>query len=276
MAVTAILLPQARLQFGDGVKVNPNLAGSWNFEGKKFAHSPPNSVDGGFKYAVLVVQPPPQYDRLVGDFLKNIERDTRGSGLALISGGPPIVCGDRADELMDAFARFKKHDVRIVIVIMCNDCYANLKYASDTAGVLTQCVKWKNVERSPRGVTYNIALKLNTKLGGTNNTLVSRGGGGAPTAGVYQDPPASLSWVLDEPCMFVGMDVTHSPKGSQRPSLAAVPFCCLSHTEIRTKHMSFFNINCISDRGEYGRPYVPIRCRLVLPAQREFGDDPRG
>jgi hypothetical protein len=116
MSVKAILLPQAKLQFGDGVKVNPNLAGSWNFEGKKFAHGPPNSIDGGFKYAVLIVQPPSNYDRALDDFIRTIERDTKSSGLQLISGGPPIACGDRTDELMDAFARMKTQSTGLPMI----------------------------------------------------------------------------------------------------------------------------------------------------------------
>ena len=127
---------------------------------------------------------------------------------------------DSVDELREKFTLLNTHKVKIVLVVMLNDCYATVKFASDSSGMLTQCVKWAKVDRVPRGLHFNIALKLNTKLGGTNNTLVSRSA--APSGGVYQDPPASLSWILDKPCMFVGMDVTHSPKGSARPSLAAI------------------------------------------------------
>lgn len=89
------------------------------------------------------------------------------------------------------------------------------------AGLPTQCVRWKNVDRSPRGFHLNLLIKINTKLGGTNHTLVPR----APTkagATVYQDPPNSLCWLFDKPTMLVGIDVSHAEPGSDRESMAAV------------------------------------------------------
>ena len=67
----------------------------------------------------------------------------------------------------------------------------------------------------------NILIKMNTKLGGTNHTLVPRAPGKAGT-GVFQDPPNSLSWLFDKPCMLVGLDVSHAEPGSDRDSMAAV------------------------------------------------------
>jgi len=82
-----------------------------------------------------------------------------------------------------------------------------VKFVGDSLGVSTQCVKWKNVEKPPRGYFSNIAMKLNTKLGGTNHTLISRlpADGPKPDGPIFQDPPASLSWLFDKPCMLVGM-----------------------------------------------------------------------
>jgi len=85
-------------------------------------------------------------------------------------------------------------------------------------------LKWKNIERPPRGYHYNVMLKVNTKMGGTNHTLISRlpGRPGPPPQGMFQEPPASLSWLFDKPCMLVGIDVSHAEPGSDRESMAAV------------------------------------------------------
>ena len=91
-------------------------------------------------------------------------------------------------------------------------------------------MKWKNVERAPRGFQLNLLIKINTKLGGTNHTLVPRAPARAGTAGVFQDPPNSLSWLFDKHCMLVGVDVSHAEPGSDRESLAAVVRLKLPYT----------------------------------------------
>jgi eukaryotic translation initiation factor 2C len=97
-----------------------------------------------------------------------------------------------------------------------------VKYAADSIGLTTQCVKWKNIDRQPKGYVMNVLLKINTKMGGTCHTLSSRLVGAPTGPKVFQDPPASLSWVFDKPCMLVGIDVSHPDPGSDRRSVAAV------------------------------------------------------
>ena len=101
----------------------------------------------------------------------------------------------------------------------------DVKLVADTLGIITQCMKWKNVDRTPQGYYYNIILKVNAKLGGTNHTLTSRYPNERPPTSsgqVFQDPPASLSWVFDTPCMMVGMDVSHAENGANSDSVAAI------------------------------------------------------
>jgi eukaryotic translation initiation factor 2C len=90
----------------------------------------------------------------------------------------------------------------------------------------TQCIKWDKVAKPPRGIHYNVLLKMNFKLGGTSHVLASRlpsgAQGAAGNGSVFQSPPASLSWIFDRPCMLVGIDVSHPEPGMQRESMAAV------------------------------------------------------
>jgi eukaryotic translation initiation factor 2C len=104
------------------------------------------------------------------------------------------------------------------------DFYCTVKFATDPMGLMTQCVKWKNILKPPRGLHMNVMLKVNTKMGGTNHTLASRLSPEAARAGpaTFQDPPASLSWVFDKPCMLVGIDTSHAEPGSNKKSVAAV------------------------------------------------------
>lgn len=90
--------------------------------------------------------------------------------------------------------------------------------------MVTQCLKWKNIERPPRGFHSNVMMKINLKMGGTCHTLISRGPGvlSAQQQPIFQQPPASLMWIFDRPCMLVGIDVSHPDPGSDRPSIAAV------------------------------------------------------
>lgn len=230
IAVPAILLPPAKIAYGGGATMDPMLEGGWNMDRPKqrnFARQPPApGPDGGFKYTLLVVgQGPPSSDwqNRVMEFCSGIERDAQSSGLKISRFGNPVTCADQEVRIREEMTKFRAAKVRIVVVLMSTDCYGLVKLAADPLGVMTQCVKWKTVEKNPRGFYLNVVLKINTKLGGTSHTLASRqtGGGGA-TTGIFQDPPASMSWIFDKPCMLVGIDVSHPEPGSDKPSLAAV------------------------------------------------------
>lgn len=131
---------------------------------------------------------------------------------------------DRPDDIKEKASLMQKHGVRILIVILMGDYYCRVKFEADRIGMMTQCLKWKNLLKPPRGYHMNVMLKVNTKLGGTNHTLASRLSPDAARSmpPTYQKPPASLSWVFDKPCMLVGIDTSHAEPGSDRMSVAAV------------------------------------------------------
>ena len=224
MQCNAILLPPAKIRYGGGRDVDPQLSGSWNMERQKFAHPPPAPIERKYMYGILLVgDRPPQgdYKSIVRRFVEDLERDAESAGVSLKSGGAPMVANpSERDEIKHKLSQMKVHGVRIVIVLLVSDHYSEVKLESDKLGVPTQCLRWKNIEKPPRGYHQNVMLKINTKMGGTNHTLIPRGRPSATP--VFQDPPQSLSWLFDKPCMLVGIDVSHADPGVEKESLAAV------------------------------------------------------
>lgn len=96
----------------------------------------------------------------------------------------------------------------IIIVLAKNTNYAEIKQVAETEiGLRTQCVMDNNVVKkcNPALVT-NLCQKINAKLGGTNNSLLS------------QEKPA----IFQKPVIIIGADVTHPAPGDKlRPSIAA-------------------------------------------------------
>ena len=86
--------------------------------------------------------------------------------------------------------------------------YPEIKRVGDNViGIPTQCVQSKHVHRTNPQVCANIALKINSKLGGINHVI----------------DPGVKSPVFREPVIIFGADVTHpSPTENGIPSIAAV------------------------------------------------------
>lgn len=226
MQVSATLLPQAKLKYGQNKVVDPMLNGTWKCEKMAANRPPPGMTAQGLSYGIMLVgsRAPPAWEEKVRELIAGLERDSAAFGVRLRLGGPPMNSAPQNEQLKAKFATMKAAGVRIVLCGLVDDCYGEVKYAADMLGVTTQCMKWKNIDRSPSGYFANLTLKINTKLGGTNHTLISR----LPTppatqpAGMFQEPPASLSWLFDKPCMLVGMDVSHAEIGSESESIAAI------------------------------------------------------
>ena len=81
------------------------------------------------------------------------------------------------------------------------------RVGDNVIGIPTQCVQSKNVNRTNPQVCANIALKINSKLGGINHVI----------------DPGEKSPVFRGPVIIFGADVTHpSPTENGIPSIAAV------------------------------------------------------
>jgi eukaryotic translation initiation factor 2C len=204
--------------------------GSWNIMDVKFHQG---AKMGNWK--VLVVRDGveslsfngPNDPRLSG-FIKAFADKCRNSGLN-IGTGPPVTKPTAAlphikddpgrrkalnniKQTIEAFGDPKDISFILVLLQKRDDfIYPGIKrLCSVNFGVRTQCLLLEKALREQGQDQYlsNVALKVNTKLGGINHRL----GGDA------------LSWLTREPTMLVGIDVTHPGPASVpgTPSIAGV------------------------------------------------------
>ncbi|XP_049523406.1 protein argonaute-2-like isoform X2 [Dermacentor silvarum] len=111
--------------------------------------------------------------------------------------------------IVKVLKELKDNKVELVIIVLGRQAsYADIKEAAEVKlGIRTQCIKEFNMTRkcNPALIT-NLCLKINAKLGGTNNGLLS------------QEKPA----IFKEPVIIIGADVTHPAPGDRvKPSIAA-------------------------------------------------------
>ena len=224
MAVSAVLLPPAKIQYNNGV-VEPGLTGTWN--SKRFVDTPKGAAGRAeVPYGVLIAggrsAPGPGELDAVAQFVGRLAADSLTAGFKMVNMGQPLTSPGRLDRLQSEFQKMQRGGAQGVLVVLMDDCYGEVKLAADPLGLMTQCVQFKKIARDMRGYTANLLLKLNSKFGGANHTLVSRAPLRAGAARTFQNPPNCLSWLFDEPCMLVGIDVSHGETGSSRESVAAV------------------------------------------------------
>lgn len=229
-----ILLPPAKIKYaGATAIVEPGLEGLWFQSDKhKFVTAPPAPVlNVGYRYAVVLVHGPggrtdQQTIPEITEFFKKFEKDSLDFGVKLTVGGGVLEVNDTLNDLDRVLRMLKEKGARIGFMIMTSpggESYGRIKLAADLIGLPTQCLRKARVSAPPKGYHTNVMLKVNTKLGGTNHTLISRLPPNTPKPTTFQDPPASLSWIFDKPCMLVGIDVSHPDHGrAEGESLAAV------------------------------------------------------
>lgn len=209
MKVDAVILPPPKLQYANRV-IQPELRGSWNLAGNvQFAHpAPTDPRDRRIPYGLVTTylrSAPMRIEDSVNRFRETLERESEmlGSPMRLV-GRPETVPGDDHSLAM-VMNYFKHQGVRMVVVLLYTDVYAFVKLAADRLMLPTQCVKWSNVERPPNRYHTSLLIKMNYKMGGVNHTLASRAPQGffKTQEPVFQEPPKSISWLFDEPCMVM-------------------------------------------------------------------------
>lgn len=103
----------------------------------------------------------------------------------------------------------KRLGVDLVVVVLGRQAsYADIKEAAEVKlGIRTQCIKELNMTRKCTApLITNLCLKINAKLGGTNNGLLA----------------AEKPEIFKQPVIIIGADVTHPAPGDRvKPSIAA-------------------------------------------------------
>ena len=234
MRVVATLLPPAKLLFGRNKVLEPQLRGAWNLsEGTQFAHPAPLHGGGTHRQelcfgAVLIHENQNIYngERVLRELVEKIETESRKVGVPMVLTGI-LESVDHREDLSGLMRYFRDKGVRIVLVLlMKKHFYPRVKYMADQVNVVTQCSLFETAARNIRNYETNLMVKINMKMGGTNHTLVCRGGRDVDPS-VFQQPPRSISWLFDLPAMVIGIDVNHpEPNSGDRKedstSIAAV------------------------------------------------------
>jgi hypothetical protein len=218
MKVQGFILPPPKLQYKNRV-IEPELKGSWNLAGGvQFAFPPPADESGStkIKFGVIVVfrdRRPSGQERLVDDFIDKMETESKLVNIPLSLCFRPEYVPDIPEHLSACLLNMKNQGARIVMVLLNIDAYAIVKYASDAICMPTQCIKWANLVRPPKGYFTSLLVKMNYKMGGVNHTLASRLPSNAMQLdeSSFQFPPKSLSWLFDDPCMVMVSDKLSSP-----------------------------------------------------------------
>jgi len=221
-------LPPPSVTYGKGVPRVQN--GSWNILDVKF------HVGGRMRnWKVLVVRDGvealsfkgPQDGRLIS-FIKAFNNKCKNSGMDVGNDPPAILATDQLPSVRDdpgrrralenisrtieSFGEAKNISFILVLLQKKDDyIYPGIKrLCAVKFGIRSQCLLLEKALNEAKQDQYlsNVALKVNTKLGGINHKLAGD----------------ALGWLTQEPTILVGIDVTHPGPSSVAgtPSIAGV------------------------------------------------------
>jgi eukaryotic translation initiation factor 2C len=211
LSVPCTILPQPLLQYRDCV-VDPGLGGSWTAGPKCYQAPSPGSA---VKYGVLLVGEErafPNWVSVIQSFCQEIEKEAGSFGWSMHLEKRPLCSSQNAGQLELAMKDLKETCSVVVVVLGC-DCYGQVKRTADMKGIVTSCARWKNLQKAGqiRGYHTNFVLKMTAKCGGVPHIICRS-----------LSEKSGISSLLDSPCMFMGIDVSHPEIGGTGESVAAV------------------------------------------------------
>ncbi|CAG8548344.1 27881_t:CDS:10 [Dentiscutata erythropus] len=188
--------------------------GGWNLRDRKFVRSGKT-----LQYWVVVafVQQQKLSFSQAKQFIKELVNTSRSQGMDIAEGNPRVNYVKPNGEphtyqhlVIKEYNNAKNHlknDLQLMLFILPDDDekrYRAIKYTADTVlGVPSQCVQVDKVGKTSKQYCANIALKINLKLGGTNQSLEDN----------------ELPLFAQEPVLLLGADVTHPTGGRAGPSI---------------------------------------------------------
>ncbi|KAK0443706.1 ribonuclease H-like domain-containing protein [Desarmillaria tabescens] len=220
MEISARVLKALELKCGPGSKqatFQPKESdGSWNMVDKKFFRPMPFGT-----WIVVLFVPqnrfsPDDAKKTITDLGQNCE----AVGMPVSEKQPLFVYKNPqsnidqsiSDAVMQNRSERKTTPTLIVCIIpdgSATDLYTAIKHCGDIRrGVATQCLRVGKCRNARQQYWFNVALKINAKLGGVNVIPNPK------SASIISDPM--------QPTIVMGADVMHPAPGSQSPSYAAV------------------------------------------------------
>ncbi|KAJ1875809.1 hypothetical protein LPJ55_000435 [Coemansia sp. RSA 990] len=216
--VESRVLPAPTVTYGRGSR-QPSLSpanGAWNMR-DKCVSSPGVPLE---HWAVLVLARRSELpDSRVQSFITTLVNTCNQTGYQIKSTRPPIMYGNLSGDISREMRRAcdairlppgKAPQLLLVVLQSTNShVYQTVKNCAYTRlGIQTQCMQSKHMQRPNPQYCANLCLKINTKLGGTNQSLT----------------PSHLQKLLrSKPTLFLGCDVTHPGPGEvNKPSIASV------------------------------------------------------
>ncbi|KAH6670969.1 argonaute [Plectosphaerella plurivora] len=201
------LLPPPRVQFGNKY-ADPKLSGRWDLRGMKFFKPAPMHLKN---WGVLVLEGACQQPGAT-NFIRTFAQTFASHGNQ--PPDAPVVIMDQnrnhGQAVRDAIRKIstEKGPVQMLFVVIRRQdarMYERIKAAAECDNaVLTQVLLSKHVDKNQSQYHSNVAMKVNSKLGGTTCRTPH-----PASKNVSDIKPAFFSC----PTMIIGADVTHPPPG---------------------------------------------------------------
>ncbi|RDD36036.1 Protein argonaute-2 [Trichoplax sp. H2] len=184
--------------------------GSWNLQNAQFISSKQVHSWGCVWFRDRMLNP-----RKVEVLISKLKKSTADCGIEGISeknlvSNPRCIANANDDfkRTMDDWMRRTSGKLDFILCLIPGnrpEIYGSIKTTCDLDyQVPTQCMQIKNIDKANHQFLANLALKINAKLGGTNNTI-------------------NRSELLNKPTIVFGADVTHPGIGDHTsPSVAAI------------------------------------------------------
>ncbi|KAF9980022.1 Protein argonaute 10 [Mortierella antarctica] len=211
--VPARVLTAPEIQYNGKVTAKPQFGG-WQM-------NPSRKMVQGAKltsWGVLVFENEQRFSRsIVTSFVRALTETLAENGMNVPQREPPILYAQigavekSVESISATILKSCNSPPQLILVILPSVCqtYSAIKTYCETAhktGVMTQCVLSKKLRNVNKQYCGMLGLKINSKLGGVNSTLIK----------------ASIPFLTDKPTMILGADVTHPAPGESRPSVVAV------------------------------------------------------
>ncbi|KAI0165272.1 Piwi-domain-containing protein [Hypoxylon sp. FL1284] len=226
MAVSqAKLLRNPEITFGNQ-KVNPGVSGRWDLRGKKFLEANAVALTSwsficcGEDGRACHQNELENFARRFSDTYRNhggkVAKPALAKTLGYGDGDYGKICA-KAYEITREHFKVSPQIIFFVLPTKNQLVYERIKRSMDCRfNIVSQCLAGNQVKKAQAQYMSNVAMKVNSKLGGVTCKI--------------QGPTPTKAPFWDGPTMIVGLDVSHGPAGSvNAPSLAALTMSMDKH-----------------------------------------------